>query len=207
METNSFTPITGGLLYCVTGSIAATGAPEILRILVERKPFSEIHVVQTKSSKYFVRKEPLAILSGNPCISNFHRVSKGGISWHVELSRKCEIALVAPASANTIAKLAHGICDDSVTMALSVFRGPVVLAPAIHPSTMEKRVFMRNMNTLREDGYLFCGPVHGFSVSEQARGLGLGAMPSPHVVAAFIEHVALTGRTPFENEMLGQTKV
>jgi len=184
------------LLFCVSGSIAATVASSILQIIVERNIFSGTRVVISRSALNFIREEPLAILSGRSCVSNIFSDAQMGTPTHIDLANNSSIALIAPATANIIGKLANGIIDDAITSVLSVFEGPIVIVSAIHHTTARKLSLRRNCKILEEDGFHFCGPVHGFSVSERSRGLGIGAMPPPHVIVAYIEHLVRTGIPP-----------
>jgi hypothetical protein len=79
---------------------------------------------------------------------------------------------------------------------LSVFEGHRILVPAVHPATSRKPSFERNLAQVREDGFMICGPVPGYSMSENRRGPDVAAMPEPDTVATFIEYVAMTGMAP-----------
>jgi phosphopantothenoylcysteine decarboxylase/phosphopantothenate--cysteine ligase len=103
------------------------------------------------------------------------------------MAKKAALAAVVPATANIIGKLANGIVDDTVTMMLSVFQGPILVFPAVHPVTMSKKSVRRNLATLAEDGFEVIRPVEGYSISEKGRLPMPGAMPQPEVVAAHIE--------------------
>lgn len=185
------------LAFCVTGSIAAaTSAATILQLLVKRKLVAEIHVVLSERARRFVSEEALAVIAGRRCVIDLFDEAKKGRAAHVEIARACNMALVAPASANLIGKLAHGICDDTVTCLLSVFNGPVILAPAVHPETSAKRSFLRNLKQVRQDGALICGPVEGTSLSENKSGPDILGMPPPEVIVAYIEYMMATGNPP-----------
>lgn len=184
------------LLFCVTGSVAATNAVWILQILIERGIFDEVHVALSNSARRFVREEPLAILAGRPCITDLFDEAARGRPAHVEVANRCQIAVIVPATANVMAKLAHGIADDTVTNMLSVFEGKRILVPAAHPVTSRQLSYRKNLELLREAGFMFCGPVEGYSMSEGRRGSDVLAMPGPETVAAFIEHVRMTGEAP-----------
>ena len=180
----------------MTGSIAATGTVPLLQLLVERGRFAEIHVALSRSALRFVREEPFAVLSRRRCITDLFDSALDGRAVHVELALRCQVAVIVPASGDVIAKLAHGIADDTVTTMLSVFEGHRILVPAVHPATSRKPSFERNLAQVREDGFLTCGPVEGYSMSENRRGPDVAAMPEPDFVAAFIEYVAMTGSAP-----------
>ena len=185
------------LLYCVSGSIAAaTNSVLLLQLLVERRLFEDIFVALSDAALKFVREEPFAVLAKRKCITDIFADAREGVAAHVTAANQCDLALVAPASADLIAKLANGICDDTITNMLSVFKGTCVLAPAAHPTTSRKPHFTRNLNQLVEDGYLLCGPVSGYSMSEGRRAADVPAMPPPETIAAFIEHIVITGQPP-----------
>jgi phosphopantothenoylcysteine decarboxylase/phosphopantothenate--cysteine ligase len=196
MATPDAQPNKPSLLLCVTGSIAASGAISMLQLLVERAQFSRIHVALSCAALRFVREEPFAVLSRQRCITDIFADARAGRAIHVEVASTCQLAVVAPASGDVIAKLAHGIADDTVTSMLSVFEGPRILVPAVHPATSRKPSFERNLAQVREDGFIICGPVEGYSISENRRGPDVAAMPAPDYVAAFVEYVATMGEAP-----------
>jgi phosphopantothenoylcysteine decarboxylase / phosphopantothenate---cysteine ligase len=184
------------LLFCISGSIAAISVVEVLRLLVERGIFDRIHIALTGGALKFVREEPFAVISGHRCVTDIFQDAREGDPVHVRLAKECEIALIAPASANFMAKLANGIADDAATNILNVFSGPKILVPAAHPSTSRLPSFRRNLRLLRDDGFYFCGPVDGYSISENRRGADIGAIPRPEVIAAYVEYVAAYGGSP-----------
>jgi phosphopantothenoylcysteine decarboxylase / phosphopantothenate---cysteine ligase len=182
-------PLVEGLLVCVGGSIAAAGVPRLLQILLERGTARGISIVLSERSGHFVAARTLAVLTGSPCVVDLFEDAEKGRATHVDLARKCQAAVVVPATANLVGKLANGIADCTVSTVLSVFGGPVVVVPAVHPTTAKKPSFLRNLAQLEADGYTILGPVDGYSVSEGTRELGPGAMPGPEDVASFIERV------------------
>ncbi|MEV4538997.1 flavoprotein [Asanoa sp. NPDC049518] len=184
------------LLLCVTGSVAAAGAISVLQVLVERGRFAKIYVALSDNALRFVREEPFAILSRQRCITNIFDDARDGRAVHVELAYTCQVAVVMPATGNVIAKLAHGFADDTVTSMLSVFEGHRILVPAVHPATSRQPSFQRNLKQATSDGFMLCGPVAGYSMSENRRGRDVAAMPDPAFVAAFVEYVLMTGEPP-----------
>lgn len=184
------------LLVCVTGSVAAAVTIRFVQVLVERGRFWPIHVALSRSALRFVQEEPFAILTRQPCVTDVFDAARAGRAVHVELAQNCPMAVVFPASANTIAKLAHGIADTTVTILLSVFEGQRILVPAAHPAASRQPSFARNLAQVKEDGFLLCGPVPGYSMSENRRGPDVAAMPDPESVAAYVEYVAMTGSAP-----------
>jgi phosphopantothenoylcysteine synthetase/decarboxylase len=189
-----------GLLFLVSGSIAAAGVPLIVQLLLERRVAKAIHIVLSERARVFVSETTLATLTGRPCVVDLFEEAKNGRAIHVDLAAQCQLAVVAPASADIISKLAVGICDDSVSIALSVFTNPVLIFPAIHPVTFRKSSIQRNLNQLSKDGYVIIGPVDGYSISEHRRLGQPGAMPGPEDVAAIIERIAKLNATNTEKQ-------
>ncbi len=93
-------------------------------------------------------------------------------------------------------KLANGIFDDPVTTFLSVFTKRTILVPAVHPDVLQNKAVARNFSQLERDGYIFCGPVKGYSLSERRERTELGAMPEPEAVVAFVEYVMVHNEVP-----------
>jgi phosphopantothenoylcysteine decarboxylase/phosphopantothenate--cysteine ligase len=184
------------LLFCITGSIAAPAVLPVLQLFIERAVFKTVRVAISETALRFVRPEPFAVLSGGRCIVDLFDDAWYGSATHVRLAAECDIALVAPASANTMSKLAHGIAEGTVPTILSVFEGPKILVPAAHPTTQKQASFIRNQKQLQKDGYLFCGPVLGYSISENRRGPDVLGIPPADAIAAYVEHVATFGEPP-----------
>ena len=194
---NTNIPLIEHLLFCVTGSIAAANVPSIIQIIIDRHIAGHIHVALSRVAQRFVSQHTIAVLTGQPCITNLYARAKKGDPAHVRLANCCSTAIVVPTTANTLGKLAHGIIDNTVLMMLSIFEGRVLLVPAIHPAMYRKPFVHRNIQQLKEDGYFICGPVTGgFSMSERRRQLEIGAMPEPDVVVANLEYLIRYGKLP-----------
>jgi phosphopantothenoylcysteine decarboxylase/phosphopantothenate--cysteine ligase len=178
------------MLVCVGGSIAAAGIPQMVQAVLERRIASRVSIVLSERATHFVTPTTLAILAGQRCLTDLYEHAEQGRAEHVALARRCQLAVVAPATANIIGKLANGIVDCTISTVLSVFHRRIVLMPAMHPVTMGKPAFARNVARLQSDGYTIFGPVKGLSVSERSRDVGEGAMPAPDDVAAFLGRVA-----------------
>jgi phosphopantothenoylcysteine decarboxylase / phosphopantothenate---cysteine ligase len=182
------------ILLGVTGSIAAYKAAVLTRLLVKQSV--EVKVILTPSALDFVTPLTLATLSRNPVLTSFQQNETGTWNNHVELGLWADAFLVAPASANTLAKMAHGICDNLLLATYLSSRCPVFLAPAMdldmlaHPSTQQ------NLQTLRGNG----NHLLTTNVGELASGLiGDGRMAEPeeivnHLVGFFQSKKKLTGK-------------
>ncbi len=166
------------ILLGVTGSIAAYKSAFLTRLLVSQG--AEVQVVMTESAYDFITPLTLSTLSAKPVLSRFSDPVSGVWNNHVDLGIWADAILIAPATANTIAKLAHGQCDDLLLAICLSARCPVYCAPAMdldmfaHPSTFD------NISRLLSLGYRMIGPESG----ELASGLtGNGRMTEPEDIA------------------------
>lgn len=168
------------ILLGVTGGIAAYKTPLLVRLLV--KADAEVKVVATKSAFDFVTAGTLATVSKNPVESRFFD-RKGNWNNHVELGLWADAFLIAPATANTIGKMANGICDNLVLAAYLSARCPVVVAPAMDLDMLQHPAVQKNISALAEFGNRIIEPAEG----ELASGLdGKGRMPEPEALFDYL---------------------
>ena len=143
----------------VTGSIAAYKAADIASQLT-KKGFS-IHVVMTEDAREFITPLTLQVLSKNPVTASLYDEKQSWHPGHIELADSADLLLVAPCSANVIAKLALGLADDALTAIALATPAPLLIAPAmngkmwLHPATQQ------NVKTLSNRGANFIGPEEG----------------------------------------------
>ena len=166
------------ILLGVTGSIAAYKAAELVRLFV--KNGDEVRVVMTPAATRFVAPLTFQTLSRNPVyVEEFDRP----VEWrpeHISLA-DCDLAVVAPASANTLAKLRHGIADNLLTSTLLATRAPVAVAPAMNDGMWESPVTQENIAALGARGVKVLVP----GIGERACGtVGLGRMAEPAEIFA-----------------------
>ncbi len=165
----------------VTGSIAAYKAAEIIRLL--QKSGVEVQCILTRSGAEFITPLTLGTLSGHPVTTGMFDDPTGG-PWigHIQVSRESDLLLVAPATANILGKVAHGIADDSLSTAIMASTAPVVFAPAMNTRMWESAAVQANVRLLRDRGFLFVAPGTG----ELACGeMGTGRMADPAEIVAF----------------------
>ena len=175
------------VLLGVTGGIAAYKSAYLARLLRERG--ADVQVVMTPSATRFVGPDTFAALTGRPVHSDvFERTD---VVLHVRLARGADAAVVAPATANMLAKLTWGIADDLLTSTLLEFTGPLVVAPAMHSGMLEHPATQGNLTTLRERGVTVVGPVEG---ALAAGDRGMGRMSEPEDIAAALEAALAAGR-------------
>ncbi|MBI4705800.1 MAG: bifunctional phosphopantothenoylcysteine decarboxylase/phosphopantothenate--cysteine ligase CoaBC [Deltaproteobacteria bacterium] len=162
----------------VSGSIAAFKAVELARLLLK----AGVHVlpVMTASAQRFLGPATLGALCGEPVHSDMFAAERGGES-HVELARKADVVVLAPATADLIASLAQGRADDLLRALVLCARCPIVVAPAMHPRMWEHPATQRNVALLRQDGRaVLVGPVEGEVASGER---GVGRMAEPELIA------------------------
>ena len=177
----------------VTGGIAAYKAAELVRQLV--KLGATIRVVMTEAATRFVTPLTFQALSGHPVYCDQWDARVANNMAHIELSREADIILVAPASADFLAKLAHGLADDLLSTLALARNCPLLAAPAMNLQMWSNPATQRNVATLRSDGIALLGPASG----DQACGeVGLGRMIEPEEivedVVAYFQPKHLAGK-------------
>ncbi|MCI0632999.1 MAG: bifunctional phosphopantothenoylcysteine decarboxylase/phosphopantothenate--cysteine ligase CoaBC [Actinobacteria bacterium] len=170
------------ILLGVTGGIAAYKACILVRLL--RLRGANVRVVMTPSAERFVGPATFAALSDHRVYTDLWEAS-GGVP-HVRLAHDADVAVVAPATANTLAKLAQGIADDLLTSTLLEATCPLVLAPAMHTGMWEHPATQANLTALAARGARLVGPARG---ALAAGDEGLGRMSEPEEILAAIEDV------------------
>ncbi len=167
------------VLLIVTGGIAAYKAPFVVRSL--RASGFEVRVVTTAAAQAFVTELSLASVSGHPVRSQLLDASAEGQIGHIELADWPDLVLVAPATADLIARAAHGRANDLASCILLATRAPVLWAPAMNTNMWNHPATRHNLATLRERGAVFVGPDRG----ELACGwVGEGRMIDPPIIVA-----------------------
>ncbi|WP_334014729.1 bifunctional phosphopantothenoylcysteine decarboxylase/phosphopantothenate--cysteine ligase CoaBC [Alteromonas sp. S167] len=169
------------VLLGVTGGIAAYKAPELVRKLTALG--ANVRVVLTDSAAEFVSPLSLQAVSGNPVHQHLLDPAAEAAMGHIELAKWADILLIAPATANTLAKLAHGMADDLLTTLYLATTAKIFIAPAMNQQMWKAHATTVNIDILREHGVHFIGPASG----EQACGdVGAGRMEEPLVIAEFV---------------------
>ncbi|SPE50093.1 Phosphopantothenoylcysteine decarboxylase [Verrucomicrobia bacterium] len=149
------------IILGVTGSIAAYKAAELASLLM--KQGCQVRVVMTRDAQRFITPLPFKTLSRHPVITDLYDEEEGWKPTHIELADTADLLLIAPATANTMAKLAHGLADDALScLALALnAQAKILIAPAmngkmwLHPATQQ------NLATLKARGVHFIGPEEG----------------------------------------------
>ncbi|MBR5146111.1 MAG: bifunctional phosphopantothenoylcysteine decarboxylase/phosphopantothenate--cysteine ligase CoaBC [Bacteroidales bacterium] len=165
------------ILLGITGSIAAYKIPLLVRLL--KKDGADVRVVMTPSAKDFVTPLTLSTLSGNPVLTYGFDEKTGKWDSHVELGLWADLFVIAPASANTMAKMAYGIADNYLLTVCLSAKCPIMFAPAMDLDMYKHQATQQNIKTLIERGCIFVAPSSG----ELASGLcGEGRMEEPQKI-------------------------
>lgn len=170
------------ILLGVSGSIAAYKIASLASMLV--KQHADVHVIMTENATNFINPITFETLTGNKClVDTFDRNFEFQVE-HVSLAKRADIALVAPASANVIGKMAHGIADDMLTTTLLACKAPVFVSPAMNTNMYENPVVQDNLRTLQAYGMKVIAPADGHLACGDT---GAGKMPEPETLFAHIE--------------------
>ncbi|WP_373776404.1 flavoprotein, partial [Neisseria dentiae] len=161
------------ILLGISGGIAAYKSCELVRLL--KKQGHSVTVVMSRAATEFVSPLTFQALSGNPVLAETHSGGSGGNGMaHINLTREADVFLIAPASANTIAKIACGIADNLLTNLAAARKCPLAVAPAMNVEMWFNPANQRNIAQLLADGITVFQPAEG----EQACGeTGVGRMP------------------------------
>jgi phosphopantothenoylcysteine synthetase/decarboxylase len=155
----------------VTGSIAAHKAADLASLLTKAK--CDVRVVMTADAQHFITPLPFKTLTRNPVVTNLYDEEEGWKPTHIRLADEADVLLIAPATANVIAKLAHGITDDALTcIALALHpKAKLLIAPAMNGKMWLHAATQANVATLKKRGAEFIGPDAGM-LSCGYEGLG-----------------------------------
>ena len=171
------------ILLGVCGSIAAYKVAHLVRLLVKQE--AEVKVVMTTSASDFISPLTLATLSKNPVDTQFIKNDRGEWVNHVALALWADHIVIAPATANTLAKLANGLCDNLLCAVVLSARCPISIAPAMDLDMLAHHATQKNLSCLKSFGYdiIECG------IGELASGLsGAGRMAEPEEIVSHLEH-------------------
>ncbi len=182
------------ILLAIGGGIAAYKCTELIRLLRERN--HDIRVIMTDAATRFITPLTLQALSGHPVASDLFKHEQSHGMGHIELARWAEILVVAPTTADLLAKFSHGLADDLVSTLYLANQAPVLLAPAMNQAMWQHPANQNNFDRLRTFGASFIGPDSGIQACGEQ---GPGRMASPEAIGSAIERILspkiLTGRT------------
>ncbi|WP_319567523.1 bifunctional phosphopantothenoylcysteine decarboxylase/phosphopantothenate--cysteine ligase CoaBC [Cohaesibacter marisflavi] len=170
------------VLLVISGGIAAFKALDIIRLLL--KEGAGVQVIMTKAATEFVAPLTIATLTGKPVLTDLFDLTRESEIGHIELSRAADLVVVAPATANLIAKMANGIADDLPSTMLLATDKPVLVAPAMNVRMWYHPATQRNLATMQEDGQHFVGPAVGMMACNEE---GPGRLSEPEDILLAIK--------------------
>src|SRR6056297_3530122 len=182
MSTSSSHSSSRRILLAVGGGIAAYKAAMLCSRLAQDG--HDVSVAMTQSSQQFIGSATLAALSGKPVSDHVFDGERFPLGAHIELAQQAELMVVAPATANLLAKFATGVADDLISTLYLQVTCPVLLAPAMSDPMWSKPAVRRNIDTLRGDGCFVVGPESGWL---SCRVRGQGRMSEPESIVSAIQ--------------------
>ena len=181
----------------VMGGIAAYKVPELVRQLIKKG--AQVQVAMTQSAQEFVTPLTLQVLTKHQVLTHTFDEREPSQVQHVAMADWCDLALVVPATANGLAKMAHGLADDVVTTTLLAVTAPVLVVPAMNVHMYENPATQRNLAQLRADGLTIMEPDTGFLAEGYE---GKGRLPELHRIVAQVER--LYARTHLPQSLAGK---
>ncbi len=172
------------IILGVTASISIYKACDILRRLI-KKGFL-VTVVMTKEAEELIKPIVFQSLSGEKVYRGLFETPKAWEIEHVALAKKADLVLVAPATANIIAKVASGICDDLLTCLISATEAPVIFCPAMNENMYKNKITQSNIRKLRDLKYRFVEPRKGDLACGQ---VGVGCLAEVETIIKEVEHI------------------
>lgn len=177
------------IILGVTGGIAAYKCVDLVSRL--RKQGANVHVILTKGAQNFVTETAMREISGNPVVTSMWQEIQQYDVEHIALAQMADVVLVAPATANVIAKCACGMADDMLTTTLLATKAPVFFAPAMNTNMYENSITQQNLHTLQERGCHIIEPAAGHLACGTS---GVGRMPEPQELVEILADFFATGK-------------
>ena len=175
------------ILLGVTGGIASYKSADLVSQLVQAG--AAVSVVMTRASQKFIGATTFEALTNRPVHSQLFSPREHPLGEHIGLARRAKLLVVAPASADMLAKFAHGLADDLLSTLYLVFTGPVLVAPAMNSDMWAKPAVQRNVAQLKADGVQFVDPGQGWL---SCGTIGPGRMAEPEEIFARIAQLLAT---------------
>ncbi|MBI3022767.1 MAG: phosphopantothenoylcysteine decarboxylase [Thaumarchaeota archaeon] len=165
----------GNLLIGITGSVGALAVPHYLSLL--RQSFAkEIHVMMSRAAQKFLSPYAMRLLSGHRVFTDSFQITTEVKVPHIELTRRADLFLIMPATANIIGKAANGICDDLISTSIVACQAPVVFVPSMNEVMWSNRAVQQNIQKLKTFGYYVLEPTCGYEITDMKQTFG--AMPT-----------------------------
>ena len=174
------------IVVAVCGGIAAYKSADLVSKLVQAG--AGVTVVMTRAARRFITPLTFEALSGRIVRTGTWDTADTGDTQHIKLTERAQLLVVCPATANMLAKAAHGLCDDLVSLLINAAACPVLFAPAMNHRMWENPVTQENVATLKRHGYRFIDPTSGWLA---CKNVGAGRLPeTPDLMRAIRESIA-----------------
>ncbi len=175
------------IVLCVCGGIAAYKSVELMRLF--QKAGADVKVVMTKNAENFVGAMTFEAISGHPVFKGMYGGNSDARMRHISWAEEADAVVIAPATANIIAKLANGIADDAMTTFMLAVTAPKIVCPSMNTHMYENRAVQRNLDVLEGDGFMIVDPGEG----ELACGaVGAGRLPEPEYIFDRVANVFIS---------------
>ncbi len=168
----------------VSGGIAVYKSCDLVRRIAEQG--ASVHVVMTKGAQQFVTPLTFQALSGNPVHTELFSLTEEQEMGHIALADKADLVMIAPATADILAKMAHGICDDLLTTLVCVTRAPILVAPSMNVHMWKNSITQENVAQLQKHGFRVLEPDSG---SLACGYTGKGRLPETAVLLQEMEKI------------------
>lgn len=169
------------ILLVISGGIAAYKALDLIRLL--KKSGAQVQSILTKGGAEFITPLSVSALSGHDVYTDLFSLKDEAEMGHIRLSRESDLIVVAPCSANLMAKIAHGRADDLAAATLLAANKPILIAPAMNPQMWNNAATQENFKTLKQNGIFTCDPEQGEMVCGET---GIGRMSAPETIFSAI---------------------
>src|SRR4051794_9943205 len=192
------------ILIIIGGGIAAYKVLELIRRLKDSG--ASVRVAMSGSAHHFVTPLSVSAITGDRVFQNLFDLDDEHEIGHIRLARETDLIVVAPATADILAKMAHGLADDLASTVLLATDRPVLVAPAMNPKMWSHPATERNVAQLMDDGVRFVGPESGEMAESGEAGLGRLAEP-PAILAAIKAHFSEIGSDATEQPLAGRRAI
>ena len=182
MNSHSSNAIHRSICVCVTGGVSAYKMAGVVSALAQQG--DNVTVILTGNAERFIGESTFYALSGNPVITSVFDDDSAPFGAHINVARTCQLLLVAPATANFIAKASQGISDCIASTTYLAFGGPIVVAPSMNDEMWNKPTTQRNIQRISDDGAIVIGPSTGWL---SCRSDGVGRLEEHDAIMAAID--------------------
>lgn len=167
------------VVICVCGGIAAYKMVEVVSRL--KKIGISTHVAMTDSAREFITPLTFQSISGNKVYTSLTEYTEKFEIPHIVLAQQPDLIVIAPATANTIGKIANGISDDLISTIATASKAPILFAPAMNTAMYENQIVQQNILRLKTIGYKIIDPEIG-TMAMKGEGVGIGRLPDPSII-------------------------